>query len=95
MMIRGPPGPRIVTYCVTYWYGGEHLDTFNEKLGLRVPEHVAVILDGNGRWAKKRLMPRTYGHYQGSKVVEDMLHVVDDMGVKYFTVYAFLSLIHI
>ena len=34
-------------------------------------------------------MPRTYGHYQGSKVVEDMLHVVDDMGVKYFTVYAF------
>ena len=46
MMIRGPPGPRIVTYCVTYWYGGEHLDTFNEKLGLRVPGHVAVILDG-------------------------------------------------
>ena len=88
-MIRGPHGPRIVTYCVTYWYGGEHLDTFNEKLGLRVPGHVAVILDGNGRWAKKRLMPRTYGHYQGSKVVEDMLHVVDDMGVKYFTVYAF------
>lgn len=65
------------------------MDTFNEKLGLRVPQHVAVILDGNGRWAKKRLMPRTYGHYQGSKVVEDMLYAVDDMGVKYFTVYAF------
>lgn len=65
------------------------MDTFNEKLGLKVPCHVAVILDGNGRWAKKRMMPRTYGHYQGSKVVEDMLHVVDELGVRYFTVYAF------
>ena len=65
------------------------LDNFNEKLGLKIPAHVAVILDGNGRWAKKRLMPRTYGHAQGSKVVEDMLTVVDDMGVEYFTVYAF------
>lgn len=65
------------------------MDTFNEELGLQIPCHVAVILDGNGRWAKKRLMPRTYGHYQGSRVVEDMLHVVDDIGIKYFTVYAF------
>lgn len=65
------------------------MDTFNEELGIRVPGHVAVILDGNGRWAKKRHMPRTYGHYQGSKVVEDMLHIVDELGVKYFTVYAF------
>ena len=65
------------------------MDNFNEQLGLKIPAHVAVILDGNGRWAKKRLMPRTYGHVQGSKVVEDMLNVVDDMGVKYFTVYAF------
>lgn len=61
----------------------------NESLGLRVPGHVALILDGNGRWAKKRFMPRTYGHKVGSKVVEDMLTVVDDLGVKYFTVYAF------
>ena len=65
------------------------MDTINEKLGLRIPSHVAVILDGNGRWAKKKHMPRTYGHVQGSKVVEDMLSVVDDLGVKYFTVYAF------
>ncbi len=65
------------------------MDNFNDKLGLKIPQHVAVILDGNGRWAKKRLMPRTYGHVQGSKVVEDMLTVVDDAGVKYFTVYAF------
>lgn len=65
------------------------MDTFNEELGLRIPSHVAVILDGNGRWAKKRLMPRTYGHKVGSKVVEDMLNIVDKFGVKYFTVYAF------
>lgn len=65
------------------------MDTVNEELGLRIPSHVAVILDGNGRWAKKRFMPRTYGHKVGSRVVEDMLSVVDDFGVKYFTVYAF------
>ena len=65
------------------------MDTFNESLGLKIPGHVAVILDGNGRWAKKRHLPRTMGHVQGSKVVEDMLYVADDLGVKYFTVYAF------
>ena len=65
------------------------MDYFNEKLGLNIPCHVAVILDGNGRWAKKRHMPRTYGHVQGSKVVEDILNTVDAYGVKYFTVYAF------
>mgnify|MGYP000777111019 CR=1 FL=1 len=37
------------------------MDSFNEELGLNIPGHVAVILDGNGRWAKKRHMPRTYG----------------------------------
>ncbi len=65
------------------------MDNFNEELGLKIPAHVAVILDGNGRWAKKRLMPRTYGHKVGSRVVEDMLSIVDETGVKYFTVYAF------
>lgn len=65
------------------------MDYYNEELGLKVPSHVAVILDGNGRWAKKRHMPRTYGHKVGSQVVEDMLSIVDDLGVKFFTVYAF------
>ena len=65
------------------------MDFFNEELGLKIPGHVAVILDGNGRWAKQRKMPRTYGHKVGSQVVEDMLNIVDDLGVKYFTVYAF------
>ena len=43
---------------------------------LNVPEHVAIILDGNGRWAKKRFMPRNYGHMQGAKTVEDMCEVI-------------------
>ena len=54
-----------------------------------IPEHVAVILDGNGRWAKQRKMPRTYGHTVGSKVVEQMVEEADDLGIKYFTVYVF------
>ncbi len=65
------------------------MDYYNESLDLKIPSHVAVILDGNGRWAKKRHMPRTYGHKVGSQVVEDMLSIVDDLGVNYFTVYAF------
>lgn len=56
---------------------------------LNVPEHVAIILDGNGRWAKKRLMPRNYGHMQGAKTVEEMCEIIWNLGVKYFTVYAF------
>ena len=56
---------------------------------LNVPEHVAIILDGNGRWAKKRFMPRNYGHAQGSKNVEKMCEVAWDLGIKYLTVYAF------
>lgn len=54
-----------------------------------VPAHVAIILDGNGRWAKEKGMPRNYGHMQGAKAVEDILEVARDMGIKYLTVYAF------
>lgn len=56
---------------------------------MNVPNHVAVILDGNGRWAKAKGLPRKMGHVQGGKNVEDMLYVCDDLGIKYFTVYAF------
>ena len=56
---------------------------------LEVPEHVAIILDGNGRWAKKRLMPRHYGHAQGSKTVEQICEDAWNLGIKYLTVYAF------
>lgn len=56
---------------------------------LRVPRHIAIIMDGNGRWAKKRLMPRNYGHAQGSKAVEKICEDAYKMGVKFLTVYAF------
>lgn len=65
------------------------MDNFNEKLGLNVPEHVGIILDGNGRWAKKRLMPRNLGHLQGSKVLENICDDADEIGIKYLTVYVF------
>ena len=56
---------------------------------LNIPKHVAIILDGNGRWAKKRGLPRNAGHVQGAKVVEDMCEIVWNHGIEYFTVYAF------
>ena len=56
---------------------------------LNIPEHVAIILDGNGRWAKAKGMPRNYGHMQGAKAVEDILVDARDLGIKYLTVYAF------
>lgn len=54
-----------------------------------VPRHVAIILDGNGRWAKSKGMPRNYGHMQGAKNVEVVCKAAYDMGIKYLTVYAF------
>ena len=60
-----------------------------ETEGLKIPEHIAIIMDGNGRWAKKRHMPRTYGHKIGAEVLEQTLENCDDLGVKYLTVYAF------
>ena len=56
---------------------------------LNIPEHIAIILDGNGRWAKKRGMPRNYGHLQGAKNVEQICEDAYQLGVKYLTVYAF------
>lgn len=54
-----------------------------------IPQHIAIILDGNGRWAKSKGMPRNYGHAQGSKNVERICEDAYRMGVKYLTVYAF------
>ncbi len=56
---------------------------------LNVPQHVAIILDGNGRWAKKKHLPRNMGHAQGSKTVERIIEDAYDLGIKYLTVYAF------
>lgn len=54
-----------------------------------VPAHIGIILDGNGRWAKKRLMPRSFGHRQGAKNIEKICSDAYALGVKYLTVYAF------
>lgn len=56
---------------------------------MAVPNHVAIILDGNGRWAKSKGMPRNYGHAQGSKNVEIICEKAYKMGIQYLTVYAF------
>lgn len=53
-----------------------------------IPEHVALIMDGNGRWAQKRLMPRSAGHSAGMKRMISLAQKAKDMGVKYLTVYA-------
>lgn len=56
---------------------------------MEIPKHVAIILDGNGRWARAKGLPRNAGHVQGAKVVEDMCEITYNMGIQYFTVYAF------
>ena len=56
---------------------------------MSTPEHIAIILDGNGRWAKSNGMPRNYGHTVGAKNVENICKAANDLGVKYLTLYAF------
>lgn len=56
---------------------------------MNIPQHVAIILDGNGRWAKSKGMPRNYGHIEGAKTVEKICEEAWKMGIKYLTVYAF------
>lgn len=56
---------------------------------MKMPRHVAIILDGNGRWAKGKGMPRNYGHVQGAKTVETICEEAYRMGIQYLTVYAF------
>lgn len=54
-----------------------------------IPKHVAIIMDGNGRWAKKRNMPRTYGHKEGMNRVIENVRYASDNGIEYLTLYAF------
>jgi undecaprenyl diphosphate synthase len=82
MMYAGSSGRTAI-----YIYNGNEERMSETKLV--IPEHVAIILDGNGRWAKKRKMPRNYGHSQGSKVVEKICEDAYKIGIKYLTVYAF------
>jgi len=56
---------------------------------MNVPNHVAIIMDGNGRWAASKGMPRNYGHAKGSNTVELITQAASDLGIKYLTIYAF------
>lgn len=55
----------------------------------KIPEHIAIIMDGNGRWANKRFLPRSVGHSEGAKNLEKILTYANKIGIKYLTVYAF------
>lgn len=61
----------------------------NEIINKGVPKHIAIILDGNGRWANKRGMPRIYGHQQGIKTLEKIAKLCNEIGVECLTVFAF------
>ena len=61
------------------------------KRDLSVPRHVAVVMDGNGRWAKKRYLPRFFGHKAGVDAVVNLINACADRGVEYLTVFAFSS----
>ncbi|KRB53026.1 UDP pyrophosphate synthase [Rhizobium sp. Root708] len=63
----------------------------SERTFLTVPEHVAIIMDGNGRWAKQRGLPRTMGHRKGVDAVRETVRVAGDVGIKYLTLFAFSS----
>ncbi len=57
----------------------------------RLPRHVAIIMDGNGRWAQKRRQPRLFGHKAGAETVQDIVETCREIGIKYLTLYAFSS----
>lgn len=58
-------------------------------MGREVPKHIGIIMDGNGRWAKKRLLPRAMGHRQGAQALDRLTKEAEGLGVEYITVYAF------
>ena len=60
-----------------------------ETIPLKIPKHIGLIMDGNGRWAKKRMQPRVFGHKAGMETLQDVTMKAKDMGVKVLTVYAF------
>lgn len=67
------------------------MPVFKKKSNIErvLPTHIAIIMDGNGRWAKKRSLPRTAGHAAGSKNFKDIARYCNKIGLKYLTVYAF------
>lgn len=81
-------GGRLMLNRFTKWIHGKE----GEELSLdleKIPEHIAVIMDGNGRWAKKRGLPRIAGHRAGMKTVKEITRAADEIGIKVLTLYAF------
>jgi undecaprenyl diphosphate synthase len=68
----------------------EHIIHRGKKEG-RFPRHVALIMDGNGRWAKKRMLPRTAGHRQGVEALRRTIQAAGDLGIEYLTIFSFSS----
>ncbi|WP_078547071.1 isoprenyl transferase [Litchfieldia alkalitelluris] len=71
------------------WLAGSRTKTSGELLEGPIPFHIAIIMDGNGRWAKKRALPRSAGHHEGMKVVRRVTKHANSLGVGILTVYAF------
>ncbi|WP_066068635.1 isoprenyl transferase [Neobacillus soli] len=78
---------------IRLWKNKNNSSTLRDKIEkikkLPVPEHVAIIMDGNGRWAKKRALPRIAGHHEGMKVVRKTTKLANELGLKAITLYAF------
>lgn len=74
------------------FFKGEKVNGTEEEISLdmeNMPKHIAIIMDGNGRWAKKRKLPRTMGHKAGVETIRRVLKEADRLGVRYMTLYAF------
>ncbi|MEM1124201.1 MAG: polyprenyl diphosphate synthase, partial [Bacteroidota bacterium] len=66
------------------------MENLKEQINVaKLPNHIAVIMDGNGRWAKRRSQPRVFGHKNGVKAVREITEASAELGVKYLTLYAF------
>lgn len=78
---------------IKLWKKRDHSSSLRDRIEnvkkLQVPNHVAIIMDGNGRWAKKRALPRIAGHHEGMKVVRKTTKLANQLGIKTLTLYAF------
>ncbi len=78
---------------IKLWNTPEKQTTINERvtkiLAHPIPEHVAIIMDGNGRWAKKRALPRVAGHHEGMRTVRKITMLANQLNIKTLTLYAF------
>jgi undecaprenyl diphosphate synthase len=76
-------------YKMLEWFRRAKNQKTNSVAKENIPSHIAIIMDGNGRWAKKRGLPRVAGHREGMKTVKEITHAAHDLGVSILTLYAF------